>query len=534
MATSRNGCFQLIHNGNHTFLKIYPPKGEGKPVSIKLITRYFDFIRLTDYNLKDIKVALENCNEPVEIMVSPKEIYPHNELMFIDTDEMKMKAVCTFIPPSSKGKLMGKKEIIDTLFYSGIKHGIQEEIIERYVNGRLYCTEIVMARGTSVVEGKSAIIKYNFSTKLETKPKMLEDGTVDFHQLDIINNVNAGDVLAVMEPMVEGIPGKDVFGNTVLPKKVRNAVMKHGKNIHLSQDKLTMYSDIDGHVSLAGDSVFVSNVYEVPADVGVASGNIKYSGSVEVKGNVISGFVVEADGDIVVNGVVEGATLIAGGQIFLKRGIQGMGKGELIAGGNIVSRFMENCTAKAGGDILSDVILHSNVVAAGNIMIQGKKGLVTGGKIKASGGITVRTAGSTMGTRTELIIRMDDSILEECKILEEQIHKINEEQEKYLQIIAMYQKRAEVGKETEELIKAAKIAKLQIQKIQMENNDKIARYKLLKNEIQYYRPGKVKVENIAYPGLEIKINSEILRLRNEVVRSQFVLEGVDIKPRPLL
>ena len=79
------------------------------------------------------------------------------------------------------------------------------------MNARLYCTPIVLAKGIPVVEGKSAVIKYNFSTKLESKPKVLEDGTVDFHNLDIINHVNEGDVLAVMEPMVEGTPGKDLL-----------------------------------------------------------------------------------------------------------------------------------------------------------------------------------------------------------------------------------------------------------------------------------------------------------------------------------
>ena len=40
------------------------------------------------------------------------------------------------------------------------------------------------------------------------------------------------------------------------------------------------------------DTVFVSNVYEVPADVGPSTGDIDYDGSVEVKGNVLSGYTV--------------------------------------------------------------------------------------------------------------------------------------------------------------------------------------------------------------------------------------------------
>ncbi len=534
MAVSRNGCFQLIHNGNQTSMKIYPPKGEGKPVPLDLITRYFDFIKLKDYNLKLIRNTIDMCREPVEIGVSKKEVYPHDELVFVDVDDDRMNAVCTFIPPSSKGRLMNKGEIVAAIAHTGVKFGIQEAVIDRYVKNRVYCTEIVMAKGIPVIEGKNAVIKYNFKTKLDSKPKVLEDGSVDFQNLDIINHVNEGDILAVMEPMVEGTPGKDLLGATVLPKKTRKTFMKHGKNIHLSEDGLTMYTEVSGHVGLAGDRVFVSNVYEVPADVGVASGNIEYNGSVVVKGNVINGYSVKADGDIIVDGVVEGATLIAGGQIYLKRGIQGMGKGELIAGGNIVSKFMENCTAKSGQDILADAILHSNVTALGNVTVRGKKGLITGGVIKASADIDAVNIGSSMGTKTELIIGVSDEIMSEYKELEVLMDRIKEEQEKYIQIITMCKSKMEAGKATDELIKAAQVAKLQAQKIQVENQEKIDRFRQLKAEIHTYRPGKIVVQNNAYPGVELKMGSEMLRLKNEVMHSKFVLERAEIKAKPLM
>ena len=534
MAVSRNGCFQLIHNGNQTSLKIYPPKGEGKPVPMDLITRYFNYIKLYEYNLKLVKNAIDLCREPIEIKIADKPIVPHNELIFVDVDDDRMNATCLFIPPSSKGRLLYKDEIVSAITATGVRFGIREELINQYIKNRVYCTNIVLAKGIPVIEGKSAVVKYTFSTKLDSKPKILEDGTVDFQNLDIINHVKEGDVLAYMEPMVEGTPGKDLMGNSVLPKKVRKAVMKHGKNIHISEDGLTMYSEVDGHVGLAGDRVFVSDVYEVPADVGVASGNIEYNGSVVVKGNVITGYSVTAAGDITVDGVVEGATLVAGGQIYLKRGIQGMGKGVLIAGDNIVSKFMENCTAKSGQDILADAIMHSNVTAAGSVTTRGRKGLITGGKIKASKDIDAVNLGSSMGTKTECIIGVNDELMAEFKELEALMGRIKEEQEKNIQIINMCKERMKSGKVTEELIRAAQLAKVQAQKIQQENQEKVERYRTLKAEMLAYKPGNVAVQNTAYPGVELKMGSEIFRLKNEVVHSKFVLEGADIKARPLM
>ena len=63
------------------------------------------------------------------------------------------------------------------------------------------------------------------------------------------------------------------------------------------------------------------------------------------------------------DGIVEGAELVAGGQIILKRGIQGTGRGKMKAGTNIVSKFIESATAEAGGFIQTESIMHSNVTA---------------------------------------------------------------------------------------------------------------------------------------------------------------------------
>ena len=47
---------------------------------------------------------------------------------------------------------------------------------------------------------------------------------------------------------------------------------------------------------------------------------------------MLTGYTVKAAGDITVNGAVEGATLISGGKIVIKRGMQGMEKGVMSTG----------------------------------------------------------------------------------------------------------------------------------------------------------------------------------------------------------
>ena len=92
----------------------------------------------------------------------------------------------------------------------------------------------------------------------------------------------------------------------------------------------------------------------MPVDVDNTTGDIEYEGNVIVHGNVRAGFTLKASGDITIMGVVEGANVDAGGNLTVNRGIQGMNKAQIHAGGDIVSKFVENATIVCGGNIETD------------------------------------------------------------------------------------------------------------------------------------------------------------------------------------
>ena len=123
--------------------------------------------------------------------------------------------------------------------------------------------------------------------------------------------------------------------------------------------------------------MFVSDILEVK-DVDSSTGDIDYEGSVKINGNVCANFSVRAKGDIEVSGVVEGAYLEAGGDIIITRGMNGMIKGTLKAGGNIVAKFIENAKVHADGYISTESILHSDVYAASEVLVSGRRGYPEG------------------------------------------------------------------------------------------------------------------------------------------------------------
>lgn len=277
-----------------------------------------------------------------------------------------------------------------------------------------------MAEGKEPVQGKNAYIEYQFNTDKSAKPTLNEDGSVDFFHLNILNHCNKGDVLAVLHPQQPGVPGENVLGERIAPAEVRGETLKFGHNIELSKDKTMLTAMVDGHVELVEGSVFVSNELVVE-NVDTATGNIEYEGNVQVNGNVATNFEVKAKGDIVVKGVVEGAKLIADGNIIIARGMNGMGRGTLQAGGNIVSKFLENVTAQAEGYVASESILHSRVTAGGEINVDGRRGFITGGKVTATGTVNVKTLGSEMGADTIVEVGADPKIKERINELQKQI-----------------------------------------------------------------------------------------------------------------
>lgn len=528
---NRNSFFSLVLKQDGTYLKLYPALGIGKQITYDEINNYLTDKRIYDYDIKALGQAIAVLkDQPVEVKLTPAAVLPENEYVRITVSADRMYAIGRFYPPSTHGQLMTENELMNSLTRAGVKHGVIKSNIDSFLSNRRYCDDYILARGTAPAEGKDAVITYNFNTDNTLKPKINDDGTVDFHQLDTISAINKGEILATLSPVVQGKPGMDVCGNAIAPKKVVNKFLKHGRDIHLSEDGLTMYSDVSGHAVLTDGKVFVSNTYEVLADVDASTGDIVYEGNVTVKGNVNTGYSIMAKGDIIVNGVVEGASLIAGGQIILKRGMQGMSKGKMEAGGNIITKFIENAQVKAGGYITTEAILHSRVSAKGDIVVGGRKGFITGGEIRSGTTITVKNAGSTMGTNTLLEVGIDPGIIEEFRSLEKSIMSMNTDMEKLLPILEAYKKKLNAGEKlTQDKLDYIRIATENCLALRNKIKESSNRYDQLRIEMSNSDSGSISVENIAYPGVKIVISNVNYYVRSEIHYSKFIRDRADIK-----
>lgn len=419
----KNGYFQLECSSNGTGLKVFAPKDGGKPVTVREVMEYLNRAG-AKYDLhilnNGITESYESQADEYSFKVNDDTILEVRESYTLMISPDKMQASARFYPPSVHGERMTAEEFLRDLEHKGIRFGILKDMIASYFGSPRYCTDFLVARGQPVRHGTDARIEYYFDTDLNTKPTLNEDGSVDFFHLNTVCHCKQGDLLARRFPEDPGDSGTNIYGELSKPREVKRDPLRFGRNVLLSEDKLTLTAETDGHVTLSDGLVAVSNVLELE-NVDISTGNIEYDGSVKVNGNVVTNFSVKAKGNIEVYGVVEGAYLEAEGDIIIARGVNGMAKGNLKAKGNVVSKFVENAKVSAGGYVSTESILHSEVMAGTEIQVTGRRGFITGGHVSAADLIQVKTLGSPMGTDTIVEVGADPQLKLEYKQLHQQI-----------------------------------------------------------------------------------------------------------------
>lgn len=524
-----NGYFQIINGETGCGIRLFPPTEGGEKININEMAEYLQGRNLT-FDLPTMNRVMQAMKEePVLYPLQKQKGLPERECFHLYLSPDKMTAEGRFYPPSNDGGKLNKQEILDDLKYQGIVFGIDESAIEDYLKKRNYCENIVLARGKEPVQGQDAKIEYFFNTDLRARPTLLEDGSVDFFHLNTINHCKAGDVLARLHKEVRGEAGTNVTGGSIAPREVKTARFAYGKNIDLSEDGLVLTSQVSGHVSLVEGRVFVSDVFTVE-NVDNSTGDIEYEGSVQVNGNVCSNFSIKAKGNVEVKGVVEGARIEADGNITIARGVNGMGKGQLSARGNIVAKFIENASISAGGYVESGSILHSRVNAKTEINVNGKKGFITGGEVCAAQCINVKTLGSPMGADTVVSVGVDPQV----KIELQQIQKQMGEAAKVLKTIqpviqATTQKLKQGVKLSPDQASYIKSLVLLDKQKQEEMEKATKRMEELQQEVSEGEDAKVCVTGTVYPGTRIFVSDASLVVQKEYKYCKFVKSEGDVK-----
>lgn len=524
-----NGLFQLVCTEQETILKLIPPVGEGASIDINEIVSYLQAVGIYDVDMKAIYSAVKNLKETTDVKLGVRIDYKIREMALYRFSEDAMYFIGRFYPPSNGGMRMTTKEIVKDITERKIKSGIDEAAIQNFLENPVYCTDIVLARGEEAVPGEDARIQYAFQTNISARPTRKPDGSVDFFHLNTINHCKEGDLLATLIPEVRGKPGCNLLGETIMPAEVRTKKLKYGKHVLLSEDEKSLISEINGHVSLAGDTVFVSDVYEVE-NIGPSTGNIDSEGSVVVNGNVQAGYSIRASGNVIVKGVVEGAEIEAGGDIIVACGMNGMGKGVLRAKGSVISKFFENTTVYSDSFVEADAILHSTIIAQTEINVDGRKGFIVGGSVRATNKVSCRTLGSSMGVSTSVEVGIDPQKKLKYQALQKELVEIKKGLKSTQPVIMGLTKKLKAGvKFSPEQIKyfqmmVEKNAAMTDRLLECENE-----YDFLDEQIQGNHKAMVCVREDVYSDTKISIQDASLTLKKAQSYCRFVYEKGEVK-----
>ena len=472
-----NSFFQLDIRNEGVFLKVIPPKEQGATLTVPEVINYLNNRKWNNYDLKELNRALYLPQES-EIRVGEGTDVAENESMVMRISPDNMKVICRFYPPSQNGAKMDAQEIVKDLQFRGIRFGIRQEEIIRFLQEHLYCTDYVIAEGTLPDQGKA---------------------------------------------------GKDVFGQEIKPKPVKGMRLIYANNITLSEDETEIYSNVTGHASLVDGKVFVSDLFEVPADVDNSVGNINYQGNVHVHGNVKGGFQIYAKGDIVVDGVVEDAVLQAEGQIIVKRGIHGMTRGILRADGNVICKFIENATVIAGGYVETESVILSQVSAASEVHVDGRKGFITGGVVRAGGLVEALTIGSEMGAVTRIEVGVDPEKKERFIELQKLIRENSQDIAQIKPILIACKEKLARGerfnKDKQHYIQQLAVT---LQAKQSEIGDEQKEFMQLQTEMMQDSNARVKVKNTIYAGVTVSISDLSITLHEKRSFCQLLKEQGEI------
>ena len=313
----------------------------------------------------------------------------------IEEDEM---AAWLYLTPPEEGQTYTKRDLENYLELNGVIKGYHSSNLSAMVKKRVYNREILVARGEEKKPGTDGYFEYLFAPEEHIGPKVNEDGSVDYSSMSALQNVHKGDKVAIYHYAVQGVNGYTVVGGEMKADPVRDLPPMRGKGI--TRENGVYYAQSDGKIEVKDGKIDIQNVHEIMGDVDAIIGKIEFFGDIIINGNVEGGIVIRAGRNIEVHGTTGAASLFAGGDVMLSRGIQGGGK--ISARGNVFAEFIENTTVDAGGLVQANVILNAKVTAKDKVITMGKRGAIIGGYTHALKSIEAMTAGNDVELKTVL------------------------------------------------------------------------------------------------------------------------------------
>lgn len=352
-----------------------------------------------------IKNVLANAPAGPELFATQKECIK----VEISEDILSAYITLNFMPENLN--INNRKELIMKIMEALKKAGINYGVTLDALKGDLPIDKpILIARGLPPVNGKDSVV--NMYTVNIPTPQLVDDGSVNFYDLNLIHKVKTGDWLGERIDPVPGTPGKNVRGYVIQPIEGATLPLHYDReSVELIKEdnKNVLYSLKDGAAHYIDDSIAVYDVIDISGNIDFNTGSIDFNGFVTVKGSVEENFSVRAVKDIEINGEygIGGVNIIESleGNIYIRGGIAGKNKAKIKCKKNLYVKYLSDVDVVCDGNVYVGFYIRNSSIRAKQVIVDSPKGQIVGGKIDADIRVECADIGNWTENRTQIIIR---------------------------------------------------------------------------------------------------------------------------------
>ncbi|MDA3941459.1 MAG: FapA family protein [Spirochaetia bacterium] len=310
-------------------------------------------------------------------------------------------------------------------------HIFSNEGISKTINSKTIDV-VTLSMGVTPVYGEDdtlTIKKYP-----DSKPHINDDGSIDHHTYSAFLEVKEGTVLAEKTEGELGIQGIDAFGNNIPVPAVKKIAFKAGNNVHenKTETNLIIYTaGVTGILELTDHSVSVTEELHIRGNICADTGNISYSKSVTIDGDVEYPYKIECGDSLTIKGCIEnGAIIHCKGNLIVEKGIIGE-KTSLLAKGDVETAFIQDAKIRVLGNLtVNSYIYNSHVFCGSELNVIGdkvkstRKGVILGSTITSMKKMVIHSAGSNF-SKTVLSCGLDLELEEQLNEVKKAVPQIN-------------------------------------------------------------------------------------------------------------
>jgi len=263
--------------------------------------------------------------------------------------------------------------------------------------------DAIVAKAVPAVNGDDGSVLWQpgCDPQAPTGQSKAEGNKIDFYNQARYIAVTAGMHIATIHAPTPGTSGRDITGKVLKAAPGKPCQFKCDPSVKVETDgKVT--AGVDGILQSRDGFIKVLPMFEIPGAVDFSTGNIMFKGCVVIRGDVRDRFIVRADQDVTVHGLIGAATIICGRNFFAHCGMAAHEHGCLFVGGDAQVGYLKNGHGLINGSLLARRELINCDLAIGRDVVCDASSVI-GGTLAIGGKAIIGTLGSPTCAATTII-----------------------------------------------------------------------------------------------------------------------------------